>query len=474
MTAAIVMKRELYKKSKFWQSKWPEYCVILLYLAFYCVITAFHEPWFDEAQSWQIAKCESIGRLIFFIPHYEGNPPLWYLILAIPAKIGIPFEIGLKGVGLLICLCSVSLLELKSPFPRAVKLILPFTYFFFYQYGIIVRPYGLMILAFILVAMAFKERNARPWRFVLCLVLLCETSSFCVAVAGGIAACWLYEISRETMTFRKFFYDKRVYALLTLLSFALILAATILPAKDVSFTRLWERNSSIFKSFLVAAGTLLSETMIVTSPWFSNDQVAFVSANFTVESLISCIVLQLIICALICCYSSKTNLKYIIIPYLCFCMFGSAVFLGGHHLGIGFFVFFFWLWISCEDDNKFEIGKKAAIRLRLSKKDVTKIKKFSQVFCILSLLISLIWAISSSVMDIKYQYSYGRETYRFLKETGLINAKIAMFWDEGDSTANEIDYENMDTKSNGWPVPLCAYANRNIVYNFNSGLDNAA
>ena len=42
---------------------------------------SFHEPWFDEAQAWQIARSASLREILFEIPHYEGHPQLWHLIL---------------------------------------------------------------------------------------------------------------------------------------------------------------------------------------------------------------------------------------------------------------------------------------------------------------------------------------------------------------------------------------------------------
>ena len=474
MTAVVTKLSEAYKKSKFWQSKRPEFSVIVLYFVLFCVISFFHEPWFDEAQSWQIAKCESIGRLLFYIPHYEGNPPLWYLILTIPAKLGLPFEIGLKSVGVIICLCSVSLLELKSPFPRAVKLVLPFTYFFFYQYGIIVRPYGLMILAFILVALSFKSRNERPLRFVLSLAFLCETSSFCVVVAGGIAACWLLEILQEGFLTRKWLRDRRLYALLGLFIFALILSGTILPPDDASFTSYLEGENPFLKRFFVAITTTLSDTLLVTSPWFAYETMTLAASNIPLASLITGILAQIIIVAHVFCFSNRKNLKYFVVPYFCFCLFGAAVVLAGHYLGVGYCIFIFWLWISCADDRQFEMGNKLADLLHFGTKDKSLLKKFALAFCTFSIMMSLLWTISSSIKEIEYQYSYGRETVHFLEETGLINAKIANAWDEEKTESGDIDYKESDTKSNGWAVPLCAHAGRNIVYNFNDGADDAA
>ena len=95
-----------YMKKRILEGKKLEWVGLILFAIAYAVISAFHEPWFDEAQAWQIAKCASLQEMLFEIPHYEGHPPLWHLILAIPAKLGVPFEIGLKTVGFLISTTS--------------------------------------------------------------------------------------------------------------------------------------------------------------------------------------------------------------------------------------------------------------------------------------------------------------------------------------------------------------------------------
>jgi len=60
-------------------------CCISLFLALF---PRFHEPWFDEAQAWQIAKCASLKDILFTIPHYEGHTPLWHLILCCRPNLG--------------------------------------------------------------------------------------------------------------------------------------------------------------------------------------------------------------------------------------------------------------------------------------------------------------------------------------------------------------------------------------------------
>ncbi|MBP5732670.1 MAG: hypothetical protein J6W66_02420, partial [Lachnospiraceae bacterium] len=167
------------------QSQIIEWLIFAAYAVLLIVIACFHEPWYDEAEAWQMARGASIHDLLFYIPHYEGHPSLWYLILAIPAKLGVPYEFGLKSVAILAALIYGWLFLFKSPFPKLVRYSLPFHYFFFYQYGIISRPYGLSVLCLLLMAMAFKTRNEKPWRFILPMAFLCASSGYGIVLAGG-------------------------------------------------------------------------------------------------------------------------------------------------------------------------------------------------------------------------------------------------------------------------------------------------
>ena len=146
-----------------------ELFMLFLFSFAYIFVLFVHEPWFDEAQAWEIAKGANLKEILFGIPQYEGHPPLWHLILMIPAKIGIPFELALKTVGAVISISTAYLMLFRSQLPRFARIGLPFSYFFFYQYGVIVRPYGLMILILLVLGMNFSQRKVHPWRIVFLL-----------------------------------------------------------------------------------------------------------------------------------------------------------------------------------------------------------------------------------------------------------------------------------------------------------------
>ena len=106
---------------------------LIIYLLGVCTVSFFHEPWFDEAQSWAIARSGTIKEILFEIPHYEGHPPLWHLILVPFAKLGAPYELSLAAVNIFFMTLAVAVLLFKSPFPKLIRCLLPFNFFLFYQ-----------------------------------------------------------------------------------------------------------------------------------------------------------------------------------------------------------------------------------------------------------------------------------------------------------------------------------------------------
>ena len=174
-----------------------EWIIWGMYVCLLIFISIFHEPWFDEAESWQIARCAPLKEIILEIPHYEGHPPLWHLILSIPAKLNMPYEISLKGVGIIFSSITTYFIVFKSPFKKIIRCVLPFTYFIFYQYGVVVRTYCVMGLVFMLMAVTFKKKEDHPFRFIISLLLLCFTSAYGIVIAAGIAIAWGIDIISE-------------------------------------------------------------------------------------------------------------------------------------------------------------------------------------------------------------------------------------------------------------------------------------
>jgi len=453
----------------------PEWVTFALYVVLLAVICAFHEPWFDEAQSWQIARVASLRDILLTIPHYEGHPPLWHLLLALPAKLGAPFEWSIKTVNLLISAAAVWLLLFRAPFLRIVKLSLPFTYFLFYQYGVISRPYSIIFLAFVLAAMAYPTRNERPFRFVLVLVLLCLCSAYGLVLAGGIALVWLIEILRArsfAQLLSSLLRDRRLWALMLLLLVALATILLILPAPDTYATSGIAAKNSFPVRLLYTALVLPVDACFYDC--FAG-QIMFLSIfPFNTTLLAGGVVLGLLFwAALVYLSRQRRTTSLLLIPYAFFAVFGAFVYISRHHIGIAALFLLFWFWVDAR------LGKDAAPSsadfVEPTPQKATQLARKAELaralrvaIAALTLSVSIFWTVSASSNEIRYPYGYGRALATYIQSQHLEFSRIMCGWgdDEDPATGQTIP----DTNNNG-SVTFLPYFAHNIVFNFNGGTD---
>ena len=93
-----------------------EVAVVILYTILHVLLCLFHEGCFDEVHAWNIAKDSSLFDIIFKVPHTEGHPALWHLILVPFSKAGLSYKISALMVTTFFCIITVSILEFKAPF----------------------------------------------------------------------------------------------------------------------------------------------------------------------------------------------------------------------------------------------------------------------------------------------------------------------------------------------------------------------
>lgn len=436
-------------------------CVLLMYCALHLVMTLFHEPWYDEAEAWQIARCASIKDILFTIPHYEGHPPLWHLILAIPAKLNLPYELSLSLISLLFSALAVALFLKYVPFPEWVKVFVPFTYFAFYQYSVIARPYCMMMLAFVLMAITWKDRNTKPTEFVLSMAFLCLTSSYGIIIAGGISLVWLFEIIKEDGT--KFLKDRRTHTLIGLLILAVLLMAEVMPYPDTSATAGKAVGNEMVKLPLKLLYVFLMMIPDATlTRVLQSDTTGIEMSNMYMGAVpFACLIGILLWVIIVYQGRKKRTLAWFILPYTLFALFGALVYFGGHHIGIALLFFMFWSWITANSDydHKSESNQTAEGIMRHIIPFVTG----------LSLLISCFWSLSSFALDIRYDYYPSRSSAEFIKENDLQKYNIMTSWREDKDEDGEITLT--DTNSIGGAVAIFPYFEHNIIYNAHKGED---
>lgn len=441
--------------------KWTEWVVWAVYILGVIAITAFHEPWFDEAEAWVIARDASFKDMLFLIPHYEGHPPFWDLYLAIFARGGLPYDFGLKAATILIDAVAVLILLKKAPFCKLVRYMIPFNYFLFYHYGVMSRCYCFMFLGFVLMAVYFKEREKRPIPFILAMCMVCMSSAYGLLFCFGITLAWLIEIIRKNHSLglvNGVIKNKQFLSMFILLAVAIMIVLMIVPYPDtfahaIASTDLLAQR--LYYTFIILPIDALFFSAIHV------DSMINIDARMVILTLIAYLLMATVI-GFICKKTKKT--LYIVIPYLAFCLFGGIKYIATHHEGVLSFLYLFWIWI-CVDETKdfFEIPE--AIVKHTKEKERKQIYAIATVFAAMCLVIPIYWSVCASYYDVNYTYEASRETAKFLKETGLDQRRIMMNW----LSVENKEGETIQLINNQLAPAVNAYFDHNIFYTYNYG-----
>lgn len=458
MTNSLTAKLRSFldKASSFEPKRYVLTAVFFLYIVLLSAISFFHEPWFDEAEAWQIAKCSSIYDLFFIVPHSEGHPPLWYLLLAPFAKNGMPYEFSLSLVNIIFISAAVWILMFKTKLPGLMRLLMPFTYFFFYQYGVISRPYSVMALALMLCAVFYKEKTRKPVRMVFALALLCLSSAYGLAMAAGICVVWLIEEwnGKNIIVFVKdFVKTKTFFSLLGLLVLAVLILLEVFPDKNATavsgMTDIKNTLQNLLYTMFVLPFDATIGSVLTTDKLFFNLQ-------YLAYAPISAIVVTVLIL-----FGKKHRQRRLLfIPLVFMPILFAAIIFYAHYVGIITMFLVFWLNICFDTDEPPE---------KLGKYDEILHYIFTAAGCIF-IFVQIMWTVMSSAAEITHSYSAGREMAAYIKENCLENAKLMCSWTNYD--AEDGARYNFNFSADG--TVILPYFDKNIFCNFNEGRNDKA
>ena len=165
----------------------------------YAVLTligaANHELWFDEAQAWNIARDNDI-KGIFQQLGYEGHPPLWYLILYIPARMGLSCEV-IPFISWSITAAAGALVLFKAPFNLITRSALLFSGGFLYINSVMSRVYCLINLFAVLIAVLYPHRKRFPVLYGVLIALLANTHVFMCGFIGILGIFMLIDLFKD-------------------------------------------------------------------------------------------------------------------------------------------------------------------------------------------------------------------------------------------------------------------------------------
>ena len=479
----------------------PKYLVEItafgVFLILSVVMFVYHEPWYDEIQAWMVASDASFGEMIFTLPHYEGHPPIWTLLLSIFAKTGVPMEIGLRIPTLLFSAIAAFLVIFKAPFKKWIRCLIPFSYYLFYQYTVICLPYSMMFLVFVLAAMFYKERNKKPARYLAALFLLCVSSAYGILFAGVLCVIWTVEIIKELKGkdfIQKAVKDSRTWLLFTMLMLAVGILTLIWPA-DNAFAQVrvvdFSKIRCLIYTFLVLPADALLSDIALTGRLQQYDYI--VQADY---ATILCIMISLALYVVMITAAHIFRKKAILIlPYVAFAGYAALGYFYNHHIGIIPLFVLFVFWCAIDDQPKEIVLPKFLQKLDQSVSDFWK--KTGYFFTVLVLGVSIFWTVTAVKNDIQLPVWYAKGLAAMLEEYELTDCRIINQWTYAEKgTVEEVvlmESENISEEEDGYMVSteipqlkaedyyqytkmcnfvdILAYSDtkENYIYNFNGG-----
>lgn len=165
-----------------------------------------HELWGDEIHSWNIAKGSESFFDLLSNTRYEGHPPLWYIILWMISKFTHdPFAI--QVVHLAIAWLIIFLILFFSPFPLFIRSLIPFGYYFLFEYSIISRNYSIgILLALMICIILFKNFKGKLFLYYLLLLLLSNSQLLSLLLAASLHFYFLLLKKEKATNTKPLFY----------------------------------------------------------------------------------------------------------------------------------------------------------------------------------------------------------------------------------------------------------------------------
>ena len=360
-----------------------EWAVVAAYAAGIAAVIPRHEPWFDEAQAWLIARDSTLPELLTTRMRYEGTPPLWHLILLPAVRLHLPYA-TLNVIAALISLVGVWLVVRRAPFPPVVRALLPFSFFIFYQYGVVARSYCLLAPLLFALAIVYPRKLEQPWRWWGLLALLANVSVHGFLIAGALQVLHLIEVRRAWATLDRSVRRGQVVSSAALALVAGIILFEIRPPADLTAGS--TTNFSPLQFFRTAPANLTHALGI---------------------SVVSVVVLVVTIWWL---RRTRTLLLFVV-PTTAVLLLFSVKYFNVWHEGTLFLLWVFVLWVSFE---------RSPVR-----PPSPRPRQVITAAVLLSLLVQVSWTVNSVRYDWGHNYSGSREMAAYISAHGLEHRRIA-------------------------------------------------
>ena len=228
---AVRLSRKL--PSSWFQDSRIDILLVIPFVIFFFLQLAHHQMWRDETNAWALAASSRTFGELFYFARNEAHPYLWYVLLWIISRATVSV-IALKFVAAVVGTCNYLVLALWSPFSRLEKLLLFCSYYISFEYAVIARMYGVMLL---LVFLYLRSRTSQPYNTVrnaVWLGLIANADTFGVLLTFALLLEYILFLS-SGRSWSKLEWRKRILpAAIIYIIFLGVSFASLVPTRQVS------------------------------------------------------------------------------------------------------------------------------------------------------------------------------------------------------------------------------------------------
>jgi len=388
--------------------KYFPYIFIFLFLTLSILLITRHELWRDEVHVWNIANnSNSFSQLFYYMKQSEGHPYLWHIILYFISHFISKNIESIKVIHLIFSTVTAFLILKFSPFNKTIKVLLVFSYFFFYEYSIISRNYAIGVLLIIVFCIMYKNKykNILPISIILLLMGSCNIYSFLISIL--FSALLLFDFIKDRKTELKNTNKLKLVISIIIIIFGIVLVYFQIGSQLLknSFTKEIGLNL-IFKN-IISKSKSIPEIILNSYIPIPEININFWNTNLIYnqfESNTTLLIVIIIVLVSLSIFILKNKFK--------------IVFFGGFLLLISFILLFYFgflrhwghiflLFIACLWMSQNEITENSLSILKFKKTIIN-------VFLLLILIGSLFGSSIAFYFDYKYQFSNGKKVAEYI------------------------------------------------------------
>jgi len=346
-----------------------------------------HEPWFDEAQIWLLARDASPWTLLVKYLRYDNTPGLWHFLLVAPAKLKLPY-ISMNILAAAIAIAAMYVFLRYSRFPTIVKILFPFTFFVFFQYAVVARNLVLLPLLLFLIASIYKQRMNQVFLYLLLLCLLANVSLHGYLIAIGLVFVDVVDFFKHRSAVEKPVKRRQFISFLIFLVVCLAILLLVWPPKD----SVWVAN----RTGLI--GTTLNHFLGMNGQMLNG---AFTDLTY--------ITIPVLFVSILWFRRKRVLLLYLATTLPLLVLFG-VTWGAPWHAGILLLVWLFAMWISFQDREKYYLPDERYPRA---------LRTMAIAAMVIVFLFQIGWSYQTYRYDLLKPYSGSRAAADYIKKNHL-------------------------------------------------------